>query len=214
MNSEIYSWLANVSVVITLVPLIVGVLRLKSVGKYLTPMLIVVIISVITDLLNHLLVSNGINNYLVFRVFTPIELILICLFYSMFYKQYFKSIFLLIPIPLFIIVAFIDYKINGIDNFDNYATAFEAITFSILSLWSFLYIVNKMIFEKVTSEPFFWINTGILLYFAGNLILFIFNDYILTHQGSSHIALWAIHSILNIFYNILIAIGFWKTKRH
>ncbi|HWY10428.1 MAG TPA: hypothetical protein VN026_03830 [Bacteroidia bacterium] len=212
-NQNIYRIFEVVSAVFELLPFVIVFIVIKKIKQYCIPLIVVVCLGIVTEVTNYICSNNGINNYFILRIYTIVELVLISLFYVLFFRKHFKSNFLFIPIPSFCVVAFIDYKINGINNFDNYAAAFEALTFSIFSLWSFFFISKNLIFEKITLEPFFWINTAVLFYFGGNLVLFIFNDYLIAHESSNHIALWAIHSVLNIFYNILIAIGFWKTKR-
>ena len=200
------------SAIFILFPAIICLFIQRRLDKKYFPLALLIYTGVLAELINLFLMSNQIRNYFVLRIYTYFEVILLCLFYYLFFKNKFKSIFFLLPIILFIFSGVIDYKINGIDNFDNYATAFEAIVFSFIALWSFYYILKKMIFDVIINEPFLWFNTAILLYFGGNLILFVFNNYLLQYT-SSHLALWTIHALLNIIYNIALAIGFWKTRR-
>lgn len=96
---------------------------------------------------------------------------------------------------------------------NNFSTSLEAILLSLFALFSFLFVMRKLIFENILSEPFFWINSGVLFYFSGNLLAFTFSNYVYTHQQPYYNTLWAIPRFLNIFFNILICIGFWKTRR-
>jgi hypothetical protein len=45
------------------------------------------------------------------------------------------------------------------------------------------------------------------------LFLFVFNTYIEKHLTKVHHELWGINSSLNILFNLLITIGFWKTRQ-
>ena len=95
---------------------------------------------------------------------------------------------------------------------DNFSASVEAILLSVYALVSFLFIMRKLLFENILSEPFFWINSGVLFYFSGSLLVFAFSNYFLTFEPSNQYVLWSIPQFLNIFYNILICIGFWKAR--
>ncbi len=95
---------------------------------------------------------------------------------------------------------------------DNFATSTESIILSLYALGSFLFVMRKLIFNNLLSEPFFWINSGVLFYFSGNLLVYVFSNYLVSSglYNDSHI--WSITPILSIFFNILLSIGFWKTR--
>jgi hypothetical protein len=196
-----------------LFPLLSIFLSRKRISSIYVPLVLLIVAGFITEVLNLYFLIRNQNNYLVIRCYTFFEISLITYFYYSFFRKHFNSKWFLLIILIFPFIALIDYNLNGDENFDNYAVAFEAISFSIISLWAFYYLMKKVLFENLTNEPFFWFNCGVLLYFGANLVLFIFDNYLLKYRTSGHIALWAIHSILNIFYNSILAVGFWKTKR-
>lgn len=213
MNSNtFYDYLGYITTFFSLPPLIIGLICIRTVKGYLIPMFIYVSISFFTEMINFVLTESGINNMFIFRFYTIIEFILISFFYSMFFRKYLRPRYLLLAIPLFLVVAFIDYKINGLNTMDNLASSVASISLSLYALVSFLFIMRKLLFENILSEPFFWINCGVLFYFSGNLFVFAFSNYVYTYQQSYSSALWAIPQLLNIFFNIFICIGFWKTR--
>ncbi|MES2285302.1 MAG: hypothetical protein V4547_06395 [Bacteroidota bacterium] len=213
MNSNTYyDYLGYITTFFSLPTLIIGLLCFKTVKGYLIPLFVYVSVSFITEMINFVLSESGINNMFIFRFYTIIEFILLSFFYSMFFRKYLRSSYLLFLIPVFSIVAFIDYKINGLKAIDNFSSSVSALLLSLYALISFLFVMRKLIFENILSEPFFWINSGVLFYFSGNLLVFAFSNYVKTYQESYYDALWTIPQFLNIFYNILICIGFWKAR--
>lgn len=210
--NSFYHYLSIISVLFSAFTFIVGLLWFKFLKGYLVPLLVLVSFSFATDVVNIVFAKSNINNLYIFHFFTIIEFILISLFYSLFFRKQLKSGYFLLPIPIFLIVAFIDYKINGLNSMDHFSTSIESILLSIYALFSFLFIMRKLLFENLLSEPFFWINSGVLFYFSGNLLVFAFSNYFLATELSNHSALWSIPQLLNIFYNILIIIGFWKAR--
>lgn len=213
MSIDFYDKLSDLSSLSCLIPLclVYSIFRLRS--SLLLPLGILILVSFITETISYVLLSKGSNNLEAFRIYTIIELILLSSFYMLHFKLKKLNIIVFFSVIIFLIVSIIDFNVNGTNNFDNYATTFEAFFFSILSFWSFYYMLKHLSFKDPLRQPFFWINTAVLLYFGGNLILFIFNNQLLHSNNSDHLILWSIHSCLNILYNCLIAVAFWKTRR-
>lgn len=208
----LYYYLGYISTLFSTLSFIVGLLCIKSINRYLVPIFLIVSVSFVTEIINVVYASSNINNFYIFHLFTILEFILISFFYILFFKKYLRPVFLLLPIPVFLIVAFIDYRINGVDSMDSLSASVEALLLSMYALFSFLFVMRKLLFESLLSEPFFWINSGVLFYFSGGLLVFAFSNYFLATELSNHSALWSIPQLLNILYNILISIGFWKTR--
>lgn len=205
-------YLGYISTIFSVLTFTIGLLCIKYIRGYLTPIFLIVSVSFVIEIINVALVRSNINNLFIFRLYTVIEFILISFFYHTFFKKYFRSCYFLLAIPVLLLVAFIDYKINGLKSLDNFSSSIGAIFLSLYALFSFLFVIRKLIFENILSASFFWINSGILFYFSGNLLVFVFSNYIFTNEESIGNALWSVPQFLNIFYNILISIGFWKTR--
>ena len=211
-SNSFYYYLGYISTLFSAFSFFVGLLCIKSIKGFLVPLFLIVSISFVIEIVNVVLVRSNINNLIIFRFYTVVEFILISFFYYIFFRKYFRSSYFLIAIPLFLIIAFIDYKINGLNSLDNFSSSIGTILLSLNALFSFLFVIRKLLFENILSEPFFWINSGILFYFSGNLLVFSFSNYFLATELSNHSALWSIPQFLNIVYNILISIGFWKAR--
>ena len=113
-------------------------------------------------------------------------------------------------LPLFYLITFIDYKVNGIKEMDNFSSTVEASFFIIASLLSFFFIIRHLIFENIIAMPFFWINSAILIYFSGIMLLYVFSKAF--NKEEYNFLYGFINSPLNIIYNSLISIGFWKSR--
>jgi hypothetical protein len=195
-----------------LIPCITALISFRAIKNSSRAIAVLIICGLITEFINIVHMLHDTNNQWIVRAYTLMETISICVFYFLFFKTSFKSVYILLIIPVFIIVFVLDFIANGIDSFDNYSTSLESIMFCALALWSFYYVIHNSIITNLIQSDFFWFNTGFLVYFGGNLVIFVFNNYLMK-ETNSHLAIWTIHSILNIIYNIVLAIGFWKTRR-
>lgn len=175
-------------------------------------MFIIVLISAIIEIVTLIFRDFNINNLLILHVFTFFEFTLLFVFYLLYFKLYFKVNILYSVLPIFYLIEYLDYKVNGYAKMDNFSITIESSVFIVISLISFLFIMNRGSIEKIKA-PFFWINSGILIYFSGNILLFTFCNYLNKSEHEMYKVLWfVIHSLLNIVYNTLICIGFYKSR--
>lgn len=213
MDTKLLDWFTYISMAFSMLSLFSGLVCIKTIKGYLVPLFLIVFISAIVEIISWVIVNSGENNLPIFHIYTGIEFSLIFVFYMLFYKHYFKLKILYLILPVFYVVTYIDYKVNGLNEMDSFSVTVESTFFIVLSLLSFFFIIRHLIFENILNMPFFWINSGILIYFSGNILLFIFSNSFIKSEITTFFMLWAIiHSLLNIIYNGLICIGFWKSR--
>lgn len=196
-----------------LIPFAVSLLNLKKINFYLKPVFGLLAINVVFEIMNIFFARSGLSNNYILHYFTVAEFALISLFYRFFFKKYFNPLLIDLIIPVFLIAAYIDYRIYGLNSAYNFSPSVECIVIIFYSFFFFYYTLKKLIFENLLATPVFWINTAILFYFSGNLILFIFSSYMAKIDIIKYGILWAIiHTFFNLLYNFLLSVGFWKTK--
>lgn len=213
MDTKFLDCFGYISIAFSIIPLLVGFICIKTIKSYLVPLFLIVFISACVEIISRIIANIYENNFPILHIYTGIEFSLIFVFYMLFYKQYYKFKILYLILPVFYVVTYIDYKVNGLNEMDSFSVTVESAFFIITSLLSFFFIIRHLIFENILNMPFFWINSGILIYFSGNILLFIFSNSFIKSEIKTFLILWAIiHSLLNIIYNSLICIGFSKSR--
>lgn len=153
----------------------------------------------LVDVSSLYLALNRINNIWLFHLFTPLEYGILVMVFSYWQKEPLLRLVLRLSIPLFVLICLVNKLfLENLVSFDNFTVSLESsalIMISVFTLFS-LYRDNSGLISK---DPRFWITVAVLIYFAGNLPTFAFANII---------ALWSIHSILNITSNILFSGGF------
>jgi hypothetical protein len=186
-----------------------GLAYMKHIRDYLIPVFILSALGSSTDVISLIITEHGKNNWYIFHFYTLIEFALWITFYFFFLKKYYGTYYwIFLQIPLLGIVCFIDYRKNGIDSMDSLSASLECLVLALTSLLSFLFLVRKRIIRDLARTPFFYANTAVLLYFLGDLFFFTFSNYIRSAESSSYMALWTIHSLMNITSNLLICTAF------
>ena len=206
--------LQYLSAAFVIVPLILGILKKSYLNRGISLVFLLLIISFFLEIVNIWCGLNGVNNMLVFSIYTTVEFILFALFYKNFYDSIKKSFIHYLLIILFSCVATLDmFFINDYMTVNNFSSSLESIIFILYSLLAFFFIMKRLMFQNLLNTSFFWINIAILIYFAGNLFLFLFSNHLQKNDQAQYLAVYNIHSVTNIIYYILISIGFWKAAR-
>ena len=97
--------------------------------------------------------------------------------------------------------------------FPDYIRALEAVVILVIIVLWFL----KMLREKTILTPYksfeFWLCAGLLIFFSGNFLLFVFPKVILNAGNEVFHAIWKVNSILNILLYLMYAVALLWVKR-
>ena len=143
---------------------------------------------------------------------TLIEFCFLSVFYYKSYQFKKSKFFVLLCFPIFLSFYYMDYHLQSLQLMNTYSLSIESLSIIIFTLLSF-YEITKDTSEQLLNIPMFWINSAFLLYYSGNLLVFLFNNYIYLADPFIQRKIWMINSILNIIYYIPISIGFWKARK-
>lgn len=97
-----------------------------------------------------------------------------------------------------------------------YPTVLRSVAVLIYIIFSIIYFYNVMVETKIRNlwnEPLIWINLGVLIYYSSNLFYSILFNIILEYSREFSKLTIIYFIIFNTLYYVLIAIGFWKTKK-
>mgnify|MGYP006205409941 CR=1 FL=1 len=151
------------------------------------------------EILLYLLADQKINNLPVIHLFTITEFIFLSLVYHRAFSYPFGKAVAKWTVPVFVLFAICSaVYLQGIYTYNSYVRGAEAF---IISFYALLYLYEVFMeakIERLESYPFFWVNAGLLLYFAGNLFFFLLSNLLLSESEKMLKESWIIHFILNI----------------
>ncbi len=161
------------------VPIIIGFIKRVFIDNSLKYIFILMLASFVAEALNDVLASHKINNMFVFKSFTIVEFTLLILFFKCFFdiiRQSYIHIFFLVF--FFFVVAYDAFFRNTIGMIDDLPTSIESVVLISYSSIAFYLIMKKLLYENLIETSFFWMNSAILIYFGGNLFLFLCGNYL------------------------------------
>ena len=156
-------------------------------------------------------INNSIKNTLI-DVWTFSTIVFLNLLYKSLFPKNIEKLFIAIIVILTAIFSYILFTAESKDT-HNLAKIPVSIVFISLSLAYFFRLLNKMPTTHIHHLPMFWINTGILIFYAGTIMIFIFSDYLVNVLKDSLMVYWSFYNSLNILSHVLIAMGLWQVTR-
>lgn len=163
--------------------------------------------SFITDTILYFVRTSGENNLAIMNGYALIELLFISAMFMFIWEK--RSVRLAVASVTAIIVAYGIYlgvltgETEGVVWQINMITALPPIVGSLLIL---IRLIRDPSRAELGQQHRFWIACALLLYYFGNLLIFVFSEYILNADASSSSRnLWITHNCIHIVFNVLLA---------
>jgi drug/metabolite transporter (DMT)-like permease len=203
MFALVFRYLSIFSV---LFPLIGGLQLWKSLNWPLKLLFWLALTSGISDCISVILASNKIHTLPIANAFLIVQFVL--LFVSLEANRKLNAKwFLFILCVLFGVINY--FFLQTPDNFNTYSAYLFAIFMLVSVMESLTMLMKNMPVEKIQTLPIFWLSFGVLVYYAGTLFLFLFNNYLIVHLPRIHQNIWVIHNLLNISKNFFLFMALW-----
>jgi hypothetical protein len=130
--------------------------------------------TVFTESIGIIYVSKGKQNYSMYNIFTTLEF----LFYTYLFHAYLKTVlfkkFARIFFPAFLILVILNMLfVQGLGNTFNTNTFLVGSFFIVIFCCCYFYeaVLPENIDLQISRQPFFWISSGLLIFYLGSLII-------------------------------------------
>lgn len=164
------------------------------------------ILSALFDILLILVMQLGLkNNTAILHLFVVISTCFFMRIYFLaFYSATLKWLTIFLGLITLVIVFINAIWIEGISAYPSISNTAESVFLIVLALLYFYQLLNRQEFIHIEKQAFFWINSGVLIYFSVNIFLFMLFSRIAADEIQHY---WVIHSVSNLIANLLYAIG-------
>lgn len=192
------SIIGYISAISGLFPLTAGLIKFRNSKLEVKILVIYFFFACLMDAVLIQKAFNDENNIWLLHYFTPLEYGLLVLVFSYWQDSPLLKSILRSSIGAF----FIFFGGTGVlaerpQMFDSYAASLEGVMLIAISTYT-LIMLNRGNTNRLTRDYRFWICSGVLIYFSGNLMLF---------SWSRIIVAWWMHNILNVLANFIFAGG-------
>ncbi len=168
-----------------------------------------IISSFFIELYSGILAKQGVNNHWLYYFHSIIEYFFFAIIYFKLINAKIGNYIQVILLAFFIAVVALELtkviKMPMLNSFSRIVESFALVILSLVSLFTMLQSLKE---KRITNSYQFWLNSAVLFYFGGSFFLFLFTGTLLIENSDLLFALYSIHSINNILFNVLLAITF------
>ncbi|MDF1695999.1 MAG: hypothetical protein P1U56_09215 [Saprospiraceae bacterium] len=209
MVEEWADWTSYASMFSVIIPLVIFLVKYRNLTDTQLQIGYLVLVTLCCEIGIAILSSYEINSLPVVHLFTVLQFALLVSIFSTGLSPTYSLKFLRGLILFFVVFAMVDASLlNGIFNFNSYSRPLASFLLVYIAIYFFYKTLKELKIKSLTNEPLVWIGIGVILYFSGSLLIFLFTNYVKT-SNQALFTLWGIHAIFNIILNITYSIALW-----
>jgi len=201
--------IAYVDIASNLLPLGIGVARIRSIRRERWYFFLFVAAAAITELVTYWMATQRIHNLWLLQWYNIIEYGSLILLFAAWQKNAIIRKSLIWSNAVFL-VLWVWFKVTGIEKLTDPAEYTHTISSVTLVIASMIALVDLMKEEtsSIYREARFWISSSVLIYFAGNIILFLFSTSLSALNLQAFSRFGTLHWGIDIACNFMYAIAF------
>ena len=194
-------------------PLVIAIINYRRYPVTLRYITIYLALSMATQIMSFVFWKLKKNNLPILHLYTLMEYFFLAKYYSELLKGFLPKTALVILTYSFLLYSIFDSLfIESPFTFNTYSRSIEALILITMAVCQFIKVAGETDEERHGTSGHNYINSGILVYFAGSLMLFSYSSYVQKMAAASRFSLWTMHSFLAALLYVLITIGLWKAR--
>ncbi|MFA6540641.1 MAG: hypothetical protein WCT99_03490 [Bacteroidota bacterium] len=203
---------AHVAAISYIVPAYFSVRMWKHLDRSLKGFAVFSIISVGQTIAEFVLGRLGIHNQFLLNYYQLIEFVFVMyLFFYWAESGFFKEGIQYITMIYVLTWMIYKFYFEDPDKFSEVIAPLSSFFFIIVSGYSLIQLFQSAT-TIISKTPMFWFSTGVFLYSAGTIIIFLFSNAILAMGIEYFNALWHVNWAFTLIANFCFSKGFWCTK--
>lgn len=176
------------------------------------------LLSGFVELVSKVLWFQGKNNLPLLHFYVAAGFICLAWFYSAVLKDFIDQKIIWGAALLFTAFTVVNsFFIQDIYTFNSYALTVESVLVVILSLFTYMVLLNNIVKEKRKHliKSLNWINSGLFIYYTSSLLIFYFGDLFMK-RFSVYLNqyVWVFHSFFLLVMYSCFFVGLWKRPKN
>lgn len=199
--------LVDISVISGLFPVIAAWYNYRHLDSILKLMALFCLLSIIPDFVGLTITYLKIvfNNLFLIHLFDMMAAIFFTLIYQRaFYRPVFKKMTLIFGITALAAMIFNVIFIESMRSYPSVSNTILSVLLIILSLAYFYELLSRQEFTYIEKQGMFWINSGVLFYYAITIFLFMLYKKISNADRPNY---YMMQSVMNIIANLIFSVG-------
>lgn len=200
--------LINTALAVPAIPLLVAGIRFRKLSQPQKWLFYLLAYTLLSNIATTLISTTGASNIWLFHIYVLIDFSLLTLVF----KEIIPKKLMVGAISSFGLVAiFFLVWDRGWEGLPSIPMGIEALWMVFLVFWFLWKVFREMKILRLERQFLFWISTGNLLYFSGNVLLFIFSNYVNGQTAEVAVQIWMANIFLILLRNLFYALALvWK----
>jgi len=207
MSLEKFLLIADIQIFLFAIGSVLALVKFKVRQYYIVLLGFSLIASVGGDMISGLLKGIANPNYGATAYYIIIFPIISAIFYQAVGKRY-RDIFLFLSVTM-VLFALINVLFIQKEKINSYTLIAQSIIIICYSLYYFYWLLQELPTSQLQRLPMFWINSAYIIYFSGNLFLFVFTSYLVNVLNNDLLVYWTLHNVLGIIEGTMIIVALW-----
>lgn len=213
MSVQVLNTLLNYASLPILLPLCIGLFFYKHYTRDFRILVMYLLCTACIEGLANILWSYKRNNLPLLHLHTLLEFLFISLLYrehlSVAWRKYIHG--LMLAFSLFAIYN--SFMLQSWFTFNTYTRVTESTLVIMYSLLFMYMLLNTEQKKPLRNIPFFWVNSGFLLYFSGNFFLFLLSNYLASRLPLVNSVSWSFHAIILFLLYTFLSSALWIARK-
>ena len=196
-----------------LLPVGAGWARRSLFGREEKVLFLFVVIGMVTEFVTYFMVLRKINTLWVLHVHHLLEFVMLMLILGNWQDQRAIHRLALLSIPVYTVFWIV--SLFTIESFCGPATYTHNVAGALLVILAAITLYNLMNESEIEvyRELRFWAAAGVLIYFAGNTVLFLLFDRRALLRSQDALTVWKLHWVIDTFVNLSYTASFLCLRR-
>ncbi len=206
-------FVAYIAPLVVWLPMITGFVNLRYLPKEFKVLLGFLVYNCVMDYTSIALAYMGHYTIFMFNLYALLEFVFLSWYFLPSFTKP-RQIYVKVFAGAFVVFGIVNmlFLQTGELQFNTYTRALASVTLIFYAMHSF-YNQSQIEDTEWGAIPHNWVNTGILLYYASNLFMFLFTTTLLSAGQLINDIVWTAHDAILMFEYILFAIGFYKCRK-
>ena len=214
MSKEFFANLSLISSFIVIIPLLISGFKLRSLNKVQIRLVYLLLTVLLVESISNILWYQKMNNLPIYHFYTVLEFLLITAIYKKVLANLFSKLFFIVISISFVLFAIVNTLFfQDLQTFNSNTTTLTGVVVILFSLCYFYALLKEVKYNNLETNPMFWINSGFLIYFSSNLILFFMNNSLFKRITEASYILWGLHAFINIILTLFYTVAIWVTPK-
>ena len=189
---------------------VVGAVRFRNLPLHLRYLVGLIAFALLMEVISRAQATSNQSNLFLSYLDTSVEFGLLAWMYRQVLRPSRLSRWIPAVVAVFSLASLLPYLgLASLSQFNTFQRFAESLLVLGLVLAYFHKTIRELLIIHLEREPMFWVSVGLLLYFSGNVFIFISSNYVIQHSRALSIKMWAIHALLYIILNALYAVALW-----